>query len=253
MKFEIKNLQVKINNKIMLDQISFSLKTGDVLLVSGNNGSGKTTLLKTIMKHFSIAISKGNIILNSVILNKLNTKDIAKLGIFYLPQNSIELQGIQTLNFLRIINDNNKKIPFPQLYKSIDNFSTKFNLNNELLLRSLNVGFSGGQKKKIELLQSQIFDAQMLLIDEIDSGVDHDSINKIIEYINRIKKDKIIIIVSHNFSFIKKINPNKVILINQGKIIKIGDNELVNEIETKGVNFFIKNIKKKYICKLIKK
>ncbi|MDR2636438.1 MAG: ATP-binding cassette domain-containing protein [Mycoplasmataceae bacterium] len=237
MKFSVKKLNSFIGNKQILNNISFSLKTGDVLAVMGTNGGGKTTLLKSIMNHFSLK-NDGEIKLNNTSLSSLSTYDIAKNKIFYIPQVSLELIGVQTLNFLRLVNSHSKNESFSVVYKKIEHLFKYFNLPKEILTRDLNVNFSGGQKKKLELIQSEIFGGDVLLIDEIDSGVDHDSIKAIAKYINSIKKTKIIIVISHNTNFLNMIKPTKTIIINNGKIVKSGSDELIKLVEKKGYKQF---------------
>ncbi|MDR1850796.1 MAG: ATP-binding cassette domain-containing protein [Mycoplasmataceae bacterium] len=239
MNFIIKNLSAKIDNVNILNNISLSLKTGDVLAISGLNGSGKTTLLKSIMKHFSLNI-KGDINLDKTNFNKLDTYKISKLGVYYVPQHSLELNGVQTLSILRTINKARDNIPFSELFKQTDEFINKMDLPNEILNRNLNVGFSGGQKKKIELLQAQVFNPKVLLIDEIDSGVDTDSLKKIAQYLNSIKKHTIILIISHNNTFLNAIKPTKALVLGKGDMIAYGTPNLLNQIERKGYGQFIK-------------
>jgi Fe-S cluster assembly ATP-binding protein len=252
MNFLVKNLKTRIGKKSILKDINFSLKSGDVLAIIGSNGSGKTTLFKSIMKHFSLNVT-GSIIANKTELIKKDTYEISKHGIFYIPQNSLELEGMQTLNFFRVINTNNHKKEFSELYKNINSLFDRFNLPQELLTRDLNVNFSGGQKKKIELIQSAIFNGKILLIDEIDSGVDQESIKEIASYINEIKSKSIILIISHNNYFLNLINPNKVMIINDGGVVKNGNSTLLKTIEKKGYKQFIKSDKKVNATCLTKK
>jgi Fe-S cluster assembly ATP-binding protein len=161
---------------------------------------------------------------------------------------------VSTITFLKTINKYRNNLPFPELFKKIDNFIKKMDLPGEILNRDLNVGFSGGQKKKIELLQAQIFDPKILLIDEIDSGVDTDSLKKIANYINTIKKDTIILIISHNYTFLNMIKPTKALLLSKGTVVACGDAKLLAEIERKGYEKFIKNnTSTKTTCQLHKK
>ncbi|MDR0752526.1 MAG: ATP-binding cassette domain-containing protein [Mycoplasmataceae bacterium] len=255
MNFCVKNLSSKIEEKPFLKNINFSITKPGILLILGNNGQGKTTLLKTLMHHFSTQIISGEISLNNEQITNLNTYELSKKGILYIPQNSVEFNSIQTLSFLKNINDNNHKIPFSSLYTKIKEFLKKYSLSEELLTRNLNEGFSGGQKKKMELLQASIINPDILLIDEIDSGVDYESIKKIAKYINEVKKEKIIILISHNANFLKLIKPENVVIIEEGKIIKKGKYSLINEFQKSGINKFVKSRKKVVdsVCYLNKK
>ncbi|MDR2653880.1 MAG: Fe-S cluster assembly ATPase SufC [Mycoplasmataceae bacterium] len=255
MKFNIKNLNVNLDEKPFLKNISLSISKPEIILLMGNNGQGKTTLLKTIMNHYSTKIVSGEIKFNNTEISSLNTYEIAKQGILYIPQTPLEFDSIQTMSFLKNINEVNKKLSFSELYSHIKNFMLKYDLPEELLTRFLNNDFSGGQKKKMELLQASIIDPELYLIDEIDSGVDFDSLKKIAQYINSLKKKKIFIIVSHNYEFIKLIKPQQIIIIDKGKIIKKGGYALINKVKKEGINSFLKsNIKTKdNVCFFIEK
>jgi len=235
MRFDIKNLSVDIDNKRILTDISISLKSGDMLSINGVNGSGKTTLLKTIMKHFSTKIISGSILVNNKKINNLTTQEIASLGIFYIPQKSIELPSISVRSFLRMLNEKNSKLDFAKMHDIIQTTCKKNNIEEELLSRDFNVGFSGGQIKKIEILQSHLFPTKILLVDEIDSGVDVDSLKQISNYFKSIRKDTIIVFISHNINYAISLSPNKVIVLEKGKIIKTGDKKLLSIIKNKGL------------------
>jgi len=235
MKFDIKNLSVEIDNKRILTDINISLKSGDMLSINGVNGSGKTTLLKTIMNHFTTKIVSGSISVNNKKINGLSTQKIASLGIFYIPQKSIELPSISVRSFLRMVNDKNSKLDFAKMHDVVQKACKNNSIDQELLSRDFNVGFSGGQVKKIEILQSHLFPTKILLIDEIDSGVDVDSLKQISNYFKSIKKDTIIIFISHNIDYAVSLNPNKVVVLEKGKIIKSGDKKLLLKIKNKGL------------------
>jgi len=235
MKLDIKELSVDIDNKRILTNINISLKSGDMLSINGVNGSGKTTLLKSIMQHFSTKIVSGKILVNNKKINDLSTQKIASLGVFYIPQKSVELPSISVRSFLRMLNDKNSKLDFAKMHDVIQVACKKNNIEQELLSRDFNVGFSGGQIKKIEILQSYLFPTKILLIDEIDSGVDVDSLKQISNYFKSIRKDTIIIFISHNIDYAISLSPNKVIVLEKGKIIKFGDKKLLSTIKNKGL------------------
>jgi len=209
-KFEVKKVSLSIDKKEILNNISFSLKTGDVMLLKGTNGSGKTTMLKSIVGYNKVK-KIGSILFNNKNITNLSTEQITKLGISYISQNNIELENINTLELLKLINKVNKNYELNKFIKIVDDFFSQYHLDKDLLKRDFNVNFSGGQKKKLELLIMLIMDPKVILIDEIDSGVDSKSLESIIKFINNIKKNKIIILVSHNKNFIDGIKPNKTI------------------------------------------
>jgi Fe-S cluster assembly ATP-binding protein len=244
--FKINRLTTTFGKKDILSNVSLHAKQGDVIAILGPNGAGKSTLLKTIMHHFQVQIKKGQILFNQKNITNWTTDQIAKLGIFYATQNPTELEGIQSLEFFKIIANENSadKIGFYQLYSKINNLLKILNLPDEILTRNVNVGFSGGQKKKNEILQSELFNPSLILLDEIDSGLDFDATKLIADFIKKNIKKRITIVVSHHLEFLQQIKPNKVIILIDGKIMKEGNISLVEEIEKNGYRQYIKDIKK---------
>ncbi|MDR3257828.1 MAG: Fe-S cluster assembly ATPase SufC [Mycoplasmataceae bacterium] len=244
---KVNNLSASIAEKKILNKVSFSAKKGDVIAVVGPNGTGKSTLLKSIMNHFNVKITNGSINFAGKNLKGLSTDKIAKMGVFYATQNPTELEGIKTLEFLKIIvNESSKeKVGFYQLYSKINDLIKQLDLPAEILTRNVNVGFSGGQKKKNEILQAQLFNPSLLLLDEIDSGLDIDAIEIISDFINKNRKDRITIVVSHHLDFLYTLKPNKVIVLIDGFVTKIGDISLVKTIEKNGYKQFTSKIKNK--------
>jgi Fe-S cluster assembly ATP-binding protein len=235
----IKKLNISVDKTKILEDINFIAKNNETIAVVGSNGAGKTTLLKAFMNHYSLNI-KGEIKFNNKILNKLNTSEIAKLGIYYGTQNPIEIEGLKTIDLLKI---ESKEKEFHKFYENTNKLIKKYNLPTEILQRDVNLNFSGGQKKRFEILQSEYFDFSMILLDEIDSGLDIDSIKSIAKYLNE-KKNTIKIIISHSNTFLNLLKIDKVILLGNNKLIKIGNKTLLNDIEKNGFNKYIKNKKK---------
>lgn len=231
----ISNLSFKINNQYILRNFSLKAQTGDVVAILGPNGVGKSSLLKSILNHHSISQKTGKIIYGHEDITHLNTTDIARLGFFYCMQNPTELNGVKNLDLLKLIsNVNDESINFSLTYNKITQGLKMLNLSNDILMRDVNVNFSGGQKKKNEILQSILFKPGVLLLDEIDSGLDIDAMKIIAKYINEQKSKTIIFIVSHQLEFLKFIKPTKVIVLSNGKKIKEGKQEIIKLIQTKG-------------------
>lgn len=221
---QLKNLSVNVGNKPILKNINLKVKTGEVVAIVGPNGAGKSSLFKTILHHYAFKVVRGQINFNDKVINKLETNEIAKLGFYYLPQNPLELEGVKVLDLYKsICKVNNLNCDPFDLYKKITPQFKKFNLDLELLERNSNVNFSGGQKKKNEIIQMSLLNPKILLLDEIDSGCDIDSLKTIAKEINKVKKDKIILLITHQKNLIKFIKPNKFILINDNKITKSGN------------------------------
>ena len=239
---QLKNLSVDVGNKQILKNINLKVKTGEVVAIVGPNGAGKSSLFKTILHHYAFKITKGQVIFNNKVINKLETNEIAKLGFYYLPQNPLELEGIKVLDLYKsICKVNNLNYDPFDLYKKVTPQFKKFNLDLELLERNSNVNFSGGQKKKNEIIQMSLLNPKILLLDEIDSGCDIDSLKTIAKEINKIKKDKIILLITHQKNLIEFIKPNKFILINEHKITKSSDTKDLLKILEHGFGQNIKN------------
>lgn len=232
----IKNLSVKKNDTI-LENINLDVNKGDVVCILGQNGEGKSTLLKAIMGYSNMFDITGTISFNDIIINDLSMNNVANLGIFLSLQDPVEIPGLKLLDFYRVIYQNK----FPQ--ESFLKFSIKLEkilkqvgLNQDFLKRNLNENFSGGEKKKNEIIQMLILNPELILLDEFDSGLDFDT-NKLITQIlnDEIKsKHKTVIFISHHIDTIKALNPNKVILLSNKQIVAQGDINLAIEIFDKG-------------------
>lgn len=237
MAIQIKNLSVKIDNKTILHDLNLEINDQDVVLLIGPNGHGKSTLLKTIMRHYSTNIVTGSILINNHKINDIDTDKIAKMGVYLVPQYPIEIPGLQLMELLRneASNTKDKHISVIELYKEVDNKIKSLNLQQDLLKRSVNENFSGGERKKTEILQMQIINPKYIMLDEIDSGLDIDAINTINEIlISEKNKGKTIIFISHDEKMLDALKPNKVVLIINGKIIEIGGLELAKKINEIG-------------------
>ena len=247
---DIKSITIKIDSITILKNISLNFKTGDVVALIGQNGAGKTTLLKSLMNHYSTKISCGDILFNKQSIKNMETYKIARKGFFYVDQNPPQLDGVPMIEFLKnIIKINNPHSNFYQKYKMIDDLFNQISLDKNLLSHSVNVGFSGGQKKKNEIIQSALLNSKVLLFDELDAGLDVDAIKTVQNYINKNKKSHITIIVSHDLDMFKNIKPNKVVLLANQKVAKIGGIEIINEIIKHGYkNYENKSNKKAINC-----
>lgn len=231
----IKDLSINIHKKNILQNINLSFKTGDLIAIIGPNGAGKSTLLKALMHHYLITVTKGEIKFNGENIKNLPTFKIAKKGFFYADQSPIELEGVPMLEFLKdIIKVNNPNSNFANDFQKINAAFNTLSLDKSLLDHYVNVGFSGGQKKKNEIVQSLLLNSKVILLDEIDAGLDIDALKIIEKHIQKTRKDYITIMVSHDLDIFKRLKPNKVVLIANKKIVKTGDISLVNEIIKNG-------------------
>nr|MDE5617304.1 Fe-S cluster assembly ATPase SufC [Ureaplasma sp.] len=243
MKIKLKNLKVSIENNCILNDINLEINQGDVMLILGPNGHGKSTILKSIMRHYDTKIDNGEIIVNDEIINNLTTDIIAnKFHIYFAVQNPVEIPGLTMIELLRNeASKNGSKISTIELFKNINNKMQNLQLNNELLSRSVNSNFSGGEKKKSEIIQMEILNPDIILLDEIDSGLDVDAVDIIGESLKKQKQlGKTIIFISHNERLLEKIVPNKVAIIFNGKVQEVGGLELAKYINKIGYKNYAK-------------
>ncbi len=230
-----KKINISIDSKPILNNISFSLKTGDVVALIGPNGAGKTTLLKSLVNHYSTKINSGDVLFNNKSIKNMETYKIARMGFFYVDQNPPQLNGVPMLEFLKdIIKINSSNSSFYQKYKMIDTLFDQVSLDKSLLSHSVNVGFSGGQKKKNEIIQSALLNSKVLLLDELDAGLDIDAIKIVQDYINKNRKSHITIMITHDLDMFSNVKPNKVFLLANHKIQKTGGLEIIDEINKNG-------------------
>ena len=239
---EIKDLTVKVENKIVLDKFNLVINDGEVHVIMGPNGVGKSTLTKAIMNEPNYKIVSGDILFNKKSILKLTTDQRAKLGIFLAMQNPLEIDGVTNADFLRtaLSSKENKNINLYSFIKKIDEAKIDLKMPDEMVHRSINKGFSGGEKKKNEILQMKILEPSFIMLDEIDSGVDVDSLKIVADNINMYRKKHIqssYLIITHYTHLLKYVKPDFVHVVKEGKIVKTGDYTLAKEIETNGFNF----------------
>ncbi len=246
----IKKLNVKIKKKKVINNLNLKIKKKEIHILMGPNGSGKSSLSLVIAGNKKYKIIKGIILYNNIKINKISTEERAKKGIFISFQNSIEIHGLnnefflqQSLNSIRKYNKK-KKLNIIEIRKKIYKIIKKLNFNKKFLHRSLNEGFSGGEKKKNDILQILLLKPNMIILDEIDSGLDIKNLKLIIKIINKLKKkNKSFLIITHNPKIINNIDVDFIHIMNKGKIIKSSNKNISKIIEKKGYEKFIK---KKY-------
>lgn len=237
----IDNLKVSIDNKIILDGFSLTIKSGEIHALMGPNGTGKSTLSKVIMGDDNYEILEGKIFFDGKLINDLTVDERARLGIFLGMQMPLEIEGVTNADFLRNAlyakeKDNFKLIDF---IKKLDKTVEKLNMDKKMIHRGINNGFSGGERKKNEILQMFMLEPNFIMLDEIDSGLDVDSLRTIgslvTEYYNNYKPA--IMLITHYKRLLDYIKPTHVHVLMNGKIIKSGGSELVSYIEKNGYKF----------------
>lgn len=236
---KINSLKVNIKDKNVLKNINLEVGKGDIVAILGPNGHGKSTILKSIFNHYSTEKKEGQIIFNNVDITNMSPDEISKLGMFLCVQTPDEIQGVNMIDFLRSIANSHSKegVKISDLYNNVENSLKKLNLNREILKRSVNTNFSGGEKKKSEIMQMLLINPKLLLLDEIDSGLDVDSLNDIINIINEWfeqDKERSVVIVSHNERIFNRIKPNKVFVVQSGEIKITGGIEVIEKINSEG-------------------
>ena len=238
---DIKNLHVQIDNKEILKGLDLHIKPGEVHVLMGINGAGKSTLVKAISSHYDCTVNQGSITYKEKDLLKLDTTKRANEGIFMSFQNPIEIPGINNMYFLKTaLNEKRKyqekeELNAASFLKLIREKMAAFNLDEKILRRNLNEGFSGGEKKRNELLQLLVLEPDLLLLDEIDSGLDIDAIKTVAAGINSLlDKKRSVLMITHYDRMLELIKPDFVHILSDGKIVKTGDYSLALELEKKG-------------------
>lgn len=236
----IKNLNVDISGKNVIKGLDLEVKSGEVHVIMGLNGTGKSTLLKAIAGSYETQV-QGELIYQDRDILPLSADERAVNGIFMSFQNPIEIPGVNTVYFLKTAINEQKKARGEEELTSVD-FMKKLQekmafleMDKAILQRSLNVGFSGGEKKKSEVLQMMMLEPKLILLDEIDSGLDIDALKSVAKGINALHTPEVsIIIITHYNRLLEYIKPDYVHILDEGKIAKSGDASLAKMLEEKG-------------------
>ncbi|MDP4012848.1 MAG: Fe-S cluster assembly ATPase SufC [Candidatus Nanoarchaeia archaeon] len=237
MKIEIKNLHVEVEGKEILKGVNLEIIKGEITAIMGPNGSGKSTLANTLMGHPKYKVTKGQILLDGEDITNAPANERAKKGLFLSFQYPSEISGVRVSSFLRTAYNavTGKDLSVVDFHKLLKEKMSKLNMDSALLKRSLNEGFSGGEKKKCEILQLITLNPKYALLDETDSGTDVDALKVIADGIKSIMdKDMGILVITHYYRFLDYLTPNKTYIMQAGKIIKQGGPELAKQIEEQG-------------------
>jgi Fe-S cluster assembly ATP-binding protein len=240
---EIVNLHVAIEDKEIIKGLNLKIKDNEFHVLMGPNGSGKTTLGKTIMGHPKLKITQGEILVDGKSILGLKADKRAKLGLFLQFQNPIEIEGVGFVNFLNAASGAlHGPSDVKTFLKEIKENSAKLNIEENMSKRQLNQGFSGGEKKKAEILQMSILKPKLAILDEPDSGLDIDSIKIVANNINEIAKmnNMGLLVITHYSRILNYMNPQFVHIIIDGKIVAEGGTELIKELEEEGYDRFVK-------------
>jgi Fe-S cluster assembly ATP-binding protein len=239
---QIDNLSASVGNEQILNNLNFTLPKGEVHAIMGPNGSGKSTLSKVLAGHPDYQVSGGNACMDGTELLGLNPDEIARLGLFLAFQYPVEVPGVSIANFIRAAiksrlpeGENIKAVEFyKELYLKMD----ELGMDRSFTSRSMNEGFSGGEKKRCEILQMSMLNPKYCILDETDSGLDIDALRVVSEGINQMKNpDRGILVITHYQRLLDYIVPDKVHVMWEGRIVRSGDKTLALELEDKGYDW----------------
>lgn len=234
---KIENLKVEANGKLIIDDLNLKVPAGEVHVIMGPNGIGKSTICKTIMGDPNYSVKSGKIEYNNEDLCSLPPNERAKRGIFLLMQNPIAIPGVTNAEMLRAAEaDRDIKTSIFEFNKKLTTACEKLHIDQSFIHRNINENMSGGEKKKNELLQVEILRPSLILLDELDSGLDIDSLKDLTTRLDEYRKEfkASILIITHHKNILEYLKPDKVYVLNEGKITMEGGIELAESIEKTG-------------------
>ena len=238
---KIENLTVSVNNKQILKDFSLDIEDGKIVGLMGPNGTGKSTICKVIMGDPNYIVESGSIKYNGEDLLSLPVNERSKRGIYLDSQNPIEIEGVTNAEMLRSALEcrTGEKINFFEFNKKVTAICNELNIPASFIHRGVNEGMSGGEKKKNELLHLYILSPKLILLDELDSGLDVDALKDLASSLKSYMKEDIsILIITHHISILEYLKPDYVHVLSNGSIIKSGDYSLAKEIEESGFRLF---------------
>ncbi|MCF7594693.1 Fe-S cluster assembly ATPase SufC [Staphylococcus warneri] len=236
---EIKDLHVSIDDKEILKGVNLTINTGEIHAIMGPNGTGKSTLSSAIMGHPSYEVTQGEVLLDGVSILELEVDERAKAGLFLAMQYPSEITGVTNADFMRsAINakrEEGQEINLMQFIKKLDKEMDFLDIDQDMAQRYLNEGFSGGEKKRNEILQLMMLEPKFAILDEIDSGLDIDALKVVSKGINQMRgEDFGALMITHYQRLLNYITPDKVHVMYGGKVVKSGGPELAKRLEEEG-------------------
>lgn len=238
---KIENLHATIGGKEILKGLNLDLEEGKVHAIMGPNGAGKSTLSKAIVGHYDVKITDGDIIYKGESIVDMEPEERALEGIFLSFQNPVEIPGVNNAYFLRTavnakrVHEGKEELNAAQFLRLMKELVNELGMKTEMINRSLNEGFSGGEKKRNEILQMMMLQPELIILDEIDSGLDIDALRAVSEGINKMKDGKrSFLVITHYSRILDYIQPDHIHVLKDGAIVKTAGAELVAELEEKG-------------------
>jgi len=238
---EIKNLHVEVEDKKILNGLTLTVEKGQVAAIMGPNGSGKSTLAYVLAGKPGYAVTEGDVLLDGESILRLAPDERAAKGVFLAFQYPVEVPGVATMTFLRTALNAQRKLrgqgelSTPEFMKLVRDTSAKLGVSQEHLRRAVNVGFSGGEKKRNEILQMAILEPRLAVLDETDSGLDIDALKVVSEGVNRLRSpERSMIVITHYQRLLDYIVPDVVHVLAKGRVVKTGGKDLALELEAKG-------------------
>jgi Fe-S cluster assembly ATP-binding protein len=245
---EIKDLHATVDGKEILKGLSLSIEAGQVHAIMGPNGSGKSTLSYVLAGRAGYEITSGSITYKGEDLTEMAPEERASKGIFLALQYPVEIPGVTTLNFLKTALNAQRRargeseVDAMTTLKMVRARAKELNISEDMLKRALNVGFSGGEKKRLETLQMSLFEPSLAILDETDSGLDIDALKLVAEGVNALRSpERAMLVITHYQRLLNYIVPDRVHVLAKGRIVAEGGKELAHELEAKGYADIIKD------------
>ena len=246
---DIKNLHVSVGDKEILKGLTLSLKPGQVHAIMRPNGSGKSTLSYVLAGRAGYDITSGSITYNGEDLTALAPEERAAKGVFLAMQYPVEIPGVTTMTFLKTALNSQRRargeadLDAIGVLKLVRAKAKELNVSEEMLKRALNVGFSGGEKKRLEVLQMAVFEPKLAVLDETDSGLDIDALRVVAEGVNALRDpSRAMLVITHYQRLLDYIVPDRIHVLAKGRIVAEGGKELALELEAKGYEHILKDV-----------
>lgn len=242
-KLEIKNLNVSVEGKEILHNVNLTINTNEINVIMGPNGTGKSTLANAIMGHYKYEVTKGEILLDGENVLEMSVDERSKKGLFLAMQYPAEIEGVTNSEFIKTAMEarleEDEHISLFKYIKELEKATKDLKMNSDLPHRFVNVGFSGGEKKRNEILQMKLLKPKFAILDEIDSGLDVDAIKSVANGIKLFKTPNTsVVIITHSTKLLRELEPNFVHVLVDGKIVHTGDALLADQIDKNGYEGF---------------